>query len=183
MKINRLTLNQHLRYGLVAVLSIYSITVSALLVTNRQQTIVVGIDQFGTRILGKNDDRLLKLEKHNFLTKFITHAYNYTSDTYSTELSAAGDLMSNALWDAKQSELRQINDKIKQHKLVQSSVTKDLREISQSSYQADLEITVKDKLNERKTSLRVDFTLSPNTRNTQNPFPFEVNNYVEQEIL
>ena len=91
-----------------AVLLFYSALTTVLLLKLKPEPLLIGVDQFGTRIIRTADDRLLKQEKENFLKKFLQIYNNYDSETYDQKISEAGDLMSKELWEKKQTELKYV---------------------------------------------------------------------------
>lgn len=160
----------------------YGALTSVLLLKLKPQPILIGIDQYGTRVLKESDDRLIKMERHNFVKKFIASQYNFNSENYVTRISESGDLFSRELWEEKQEEFSKIAEGLKAERLTQVTEVEDLREVDANTYQADLLIRVKNKLKEASARLRVTLKIKYAARREANPYPYEVESYDEQVL-
>ena len=161
----------------------YIVVATVLLMRMRPEPILIGVDQYGTRVIRDSSDRLLKKERENFLKRFLTLLYNYDSASFEERISESGDLMSDALWSEKRDEFSKIGSQLKTEDLEQKATVSEPRELDESSYQADVELKVRRKLTESMVKLRVDLRLRQNQRNENNPYPFEVERYDEQQAL
>jgi len=173
---------QKLKMVLVIVLGVYSAVTTLCLVKVKPKTILIGIENNATRIIGSNDDRLLRLEKQAFLKQFIRTLYNYDESSYKEKVSLAGDLMSDQLWKGEKPKFEEISKKLEGKEITQEVRILDLREIDLDQYEADLELKVKDRLTEVTPKIKVKITINEHRRSDLNPYPYEVEHYDEQNI-
>lgn len=165
--------------GLVA----YAGIASVLLLRLKPQTLLIGVDQYGTRVIRESGGRLLKKEKENFLKRFLALLYGYDSETFEKRISDGGDLMADLLWSEKREEFDRIGKQLKNEDLTQEVQVLELREIDDWTYQTDLQLKIRRKLTESVVKLRVDLRIRPNPRRENNPYPYEVERYDEQQAL
>lgn len=171
-----------MKFLLIVGLLVYSAVCTVVMLQIKPTTLVIGIDSYGTRVIETKDDHLIRLERHNFVKSFLTLLFNYNSDNFSKNASMAGDMMSSEAWNKRQTEFKQLVSSLKEVPIQQVSEVEDIREIDQTSYEADLKITIRSKLNEKKLRVRVVMNLKPASRTAINPFPWEVSNYEEQVL-
>jgi hypothetical protein len=150
-------------------------TIASVVALNAKPTLIlVGIDQYGTRLISSETDRLLLIEKQNFLKKYLHFLFNYNSANYDTRTSSAGDMMSEALWELKKTELERISNQLKNTELTQTATITELRELPDNIYEADIHIELQTKLEKKTTKLRTILKLRPSTRTQNQPYPYEV---------
>lgn len=177
----RVTVLSLAKKTMVMGLVLYGAATTVLLVRLKPQPLLVGIDAYGTRIIRESGDRLLKKERENFLKHFLALLYNYDSETFDKRISDGGDLMATALWKEKREEFERIARQIKTESVAQAAEVQELREVDDGAYQADLLIRVQRRLTETTVKLRVEIRIRPNTRRENNPYPYEVERYDEQQ--
>lgn len=166
---------------IIGVLGYCTIT-TFLLLRLKPDPILIGIDAYGTRLIVKADDSLLKIEKENFIKKFLSSFYNYDQDNFSARISESGDLMSRALWEKKRQDLAQTATRLKSEILSQTTKIQELRQIDDVTFEADLLVLVKDKLKEYPFKLRVELKLKRSTRTGINPYAYELEVLNEQQL-
>jgi len=159
---------------LFTALTTWAIVASLVALTSKPSLVLVGIDQYGTRLITSETDRLVLIEKQNFLKKYLHYLFNYNSTNYDARTSAAGDMMAEALWDSKKSELQRISGQLKNTELTQTSTVSELRALPDHVYEADLLISVQTKLERKTTKLRSTIKLRPSARTKNQPYPYEV---------
>jgi len=180
---NRATIFSLSKKAVLGIAASYIVVATVLLLRMKPEPLLIGVDQYGTRVIRDSSDRLVKKERENFLKRFLTLLYNYDSTSFEERVSESGDLMSDALWTEKRDEFAKIASQLKAEDLEQKATVSELRELEETSYQADVALTIRRKLTENKVKLRVDLRLRPNRRNENNPYPFEVERYDEQQAL
>ena len=181
--IHAVSLSDLLKRAIISGLVVYAGVATYLLLKLDPKPILIGVDSYGTRIIQTADDRLIRTERQNFLKRFIQGFYAYDSLSFEKKVSESGDLMSADLWDKKKTEFQSLSARLKDSEISQRVEISDLREIDPTTYQADLVLTVKNRLQETKAKLRVDLTVRGVRRSESNPYPYEVVNYDEAEIL
>ncbi len=182
-KIPRIALLSIAKKVIVFGLVCYAGVASVLLLRLKPQTLIIGIDQYGTRIVREPGDRLLKKEKENFLKRFLALQYGYDTETFEKRISDSGDLMADQLWTEKRAEFDRIAKQLKTEDLTQEVQVTELREVDDWTYQADLALKIRRKLTESAVKLRVELRIRPNPRRENNPYPYEVERYDEQQAL
>ena len=180
--LNRVSQFELIKKTSVLGLIIYSVVLSVLLLKQKPETLLIGIDQYGTRLISDQDDRLLKSEKMNFLKLFLRIYHNYDSESYTTAISRAGDLMSQQYWTEKKPDFLQRQEVLKGKDYQRISEIKDLRAIDSTTFEADIIVIERKALKETKSNLRVEIHLQPIKRSQINAYPFEVVRYVEQVL-
>ena len=167
---------------LIGFLVLYSITLTFILFRLDLKPMVIGIDPFGTRIVTSAEDPILKAEKIAFMKQFLNHLYNYDETSFDDRISHVGDLMAQSLWESKLQDFKSISERLKTEPLRQRGNVTDLREISDSRYEADLEIKIVSRLKESNLKLRVGIDLNQSARTMAKPYPWEVKTYDENVI-
>jgi hypothetical protein len=180
-RIEKATVLSVMKKLLIAGLLGYGAVTTVLLLRLKPQPLLIGVDQYGTRVIRESGDRLLKSEKANFLKRFMALLYSYDSETFEKRISDCGDLMTETLWKQKMAEFTRIAAQLKTEPLTQTAEVVELREIEAATYQADLVLRVQRRLAESKIKLRVEFRVRPNVRRENNPYPFEVESYDESQ--
>ncbi len=171
---------QIMKHGIVLVLVLYSVLTSAVLFRLNPHPLVIGIDPFGTRVLGSGKDPILKAEKENFLKRFIIYLYNYDETNFDDRISVVGDFMNPKLWDLKKPEFVSISNQLKTESLTQKAKILDLREVDETHFEVDVEVSIQSKLRSSNLKIRASLELSPSPRTATKPYPWEVIRYDEQ---
>ena len=176
-------MNRYTQFGILKVICATSLCLYSGLVTfwiskMKIDPIIIAVDDFGTRVLNE-DDRLVKIEKENFLIRFLGLQYEFGPETYSSQISLSGDLMSNLLWEKKKKEFLRIAEKLKKLPLRQHFEVEELREIDALHYEADLKIVIQNRLQQKDLRYRVGLGLHSKKRDSRNPYPFEVDSLTE----
>lgn len=162
--------------------TLWAVTATVLLFRLRPVPVLIGIDPYGVRVISSENDRLLKIERLNFVKRYLSYAYSYAASDYETRISHAGDMMSKTLWDDKKSEFQRIKLSLKDQELTQDLKILEIREVDPDTFEADLKINVKTRLQEAGTALRVQLKLKRAQRTAENPYQYEVDSYVEQVL-
>jgi hypothetical protein len=173
---------QWLQRLLLLALLTWAIGTTAALMHMRPEIVLIGIDQYGTRLIKDEHDRLLRIEKENFMKKYLTFMFNYKSETFEPRISSAGDMMSEALWSQKKADFQRIASNMKGVEIEQITTIDELRETTEDTFEADLSIKVKTKLHETVTKIRVELKLRETPRSATKPFPYEVTSHVENTL-
>lgn len=179
--INRLSLLSLARKVIFSGLAIYAVIATTLLFRLKPQPLIIGIDPYGTRIIREGGDRLIRQEKENFLKHFLVLQYSYDSESFDKRISDCGDLMAVELWVQKKTEFERLAKQLKSEELVQTVEIKELREVDPANFEADLVIRIKRRINESSVKIRVDLKIRPNPRRENNPYPYEVERYDENQ--
>lgn len=169
---------QLVKIGFTGVCFAWAVTSTVLLL--RSKPILIGIDENGVRVIAEDKDKLVLNEKLNLIKRFVFHYYNFDANDYDGQLTVAGNLMNNSLWETKQQEFRRLSLNLKEHPtLLQQAKIEDIRLIDECTYEVDLTLSVQEKLHTTLVKLRTEVKIIPHVRSTDNPFSWEVNAYAE----
>ena len=171
-----------MKRGLFVALVAYSVTVSVIILRINPTPILIGIDPFGTRVIVSQEDRLLKIEKENFLKRFLVQLYAYDETNFDERISTVGDLMAGALWEKRRPEFVALSTRLKTEPLSQTAKILDLRELDAHHYEADVAVNVHNRLKNADLKLRISINLAASARSQVKPYPYEVISYDEQTI-
>lgn len=147
--------------------------------------ILIGISETDTRIITDTKDRLLQNELLNFITFFITSYYNYDSSTFSSQLDRASNLISSSLWESLKPKLIDLKTKLEEVQLKQAAEIESIDLIEQNIVDVLISITItrSDRISDYRAKLKVRLNLSQNNRNEMNPWPYEIINIDEHNLL
>ena len=174
------TMYSALRKLVFFLLVVYAGVTTTLLFRLDPKPLIIGIDPYGTRILGSEKDPILKAEKENFLKRFITYLYNYDETNFDERISLVGDSMNSKIWDRRKPEFTSVSSRLKQEPLTQKGKIIDLREVDETHFEADVEVHVQSRLRESTVKMRVEVELTASPRTSSKPYPWEVTSYDEQ---
>jgi len=171
-----------LKRALFVVLAAWAVIATVFLLRARPSTILVGIDQYGARLITDQNDQLLKHEAENVAKRFVVTLLNYSAGTFDLQVSQAGDLISQKAWELRREEFRKLGEKLKGQEFVQTAKIVEVRQVEDLDYEVDLKIESKSRLQTTVTNLRVNLKLQPKKRTVENPSAFEVSDYAEHVL-
>jgi len=166
--------NEIKHWLLIAALSLWAMIASFFALKNNSKTILIGIDDNGSRIITETSDRILQNELKNFTKYFIEHFYSYDEKTYPDQMSSASDLMSPDLWESQKPKLLEIKEKLQKLPLVQIAEIENLDKVDSDKIEGLLNLTIKSKLSEHKVKLKITLKIAKAKRSEQNPWGFEI---------
>lgn len=173
---------QALKGLLTLILFAWAVTTSVLLLRNKPQTLLIGIDENGVRVIRDERDRLIAQEKLNFIKKYLSYSYTFDSRDYAERVTSAGNLMSGKLWEEKSPEFRKLSEEAKQNPdTAQEAIIEEIRFIDDYTFEADLSLKVSKKLKIIIVPIRVVLRIITHRRTVDNPYAWEVNSYVENQ--
>lgn len=166
--------NEIKHWLLITVLGSWAVFASFFALKNNSQTILIGIDDSGSRLITETNDRILQNELKNFIKYFVEKFYIYDDKTFADQISLASDLMSSELWDIQKPKLITIKEKLEKMPLVQLAEIESLDKIDNDRIEGLLGLTIKSKLSEHKVKLKIILKISKSPRTEQNPWGFEI---------
>jgi hypothetical protein len=155
-----------------------NVVFAIVVVSNKKETILIGIDNNGTRIITDSEDPIFKTEIITFIRTFMNYFYNFDQDTYPENLGRASDLMSIELWKAKKDTIVKLGDQIKKDpKQLAAHITKIVKE--DDFYIVSL--NVEELYRAKKTNFLVQLKVSVNKidRTATNPYGLEISTLEE----
>ncbi len=171
-----------LKTALQLVTIAWAVTSTVYALRNRPEPMLIGLDENGTRLITSQTDPLVESERLKFVKEFLYLYYNYQPDNYVAQMNKAGASMSDTLWEQSKTELARIESQMKTEKIAQEAKLSDLRVISPTEYEADLDIVIRHRLIDKQVKYRAALKLSSRRRSTTNPYAWEVASLVENEI-
>lgn len=171
---SQLLRNEIKHWLLIAALGIWAVFASFFAVKNNSQTILIGIDDSGSRLITETNDRILQNELKNFLKYFIEKFYIYDEKTFADQISDASDLMSHDLWETQKPKLLEIKEKLSKMPLAQLAEIENLDKVDSDRIEGTLGLTIKSKLSEHKVKIKVNLKINKAPRTEQNPWGYEI---------
>ncbi len=166
---------EEIKHWLVIVLSIcFGIVGSIHSIQSAPQTLLIGIDESGVRLIKEGNDRLLQVELKQFLKYFLDQYYTYNSETFKDRLGFATELMSFDLWEREKPKLLEIQEKLNKAPLSQFSEIENIDLVEYGKIEALIRVKIKSRLNENELKLRVFIRYQNQMRNEKNPWNFEI---------
>lgn len=174
MRFERIDKLRGMKLIAITLLIIYSGVATVLLLRNKPQTIVVGVDESGTRLLTEDNDKLAEKEVLAFIRGFVALHYRYSSETYERQISQSGDLMTLDLWNQKQSEYEKISKDIVGQSIIQDAEIADITQVGASAFDLSIGMTIQRKLEQKRFKIKVRIELTKSARSKTNPYPFSI---------
>ena len=138
-------------------------------VGKKEKTLIIGIDEAGTRIISDSKDRLLQVELKQFFKYFLDQYYTYNGETFTERLGLATELMSTELWESEKSKLFELKTKLDKVPINQFSELESIDLVDQNKVEAILRIKIKSRLNEQIVKLKVILNFKKQERSESNP--------------
>lgn len=142
--------------------------------SKQEKVILIAVEPSGTRLITDEKDRVFEAELSNFIKYFLEHYYQYSSETFLAQIGKATDLMSEELYQEKQSELLKINENLKSMKLTNTIEIESIDKVGENTYEAVLNITVTNRMSSHHVKLKVVMTLQEHKRDAKNPYNYEI---------
>lgn len=161
-------------WALITGLFMWALLASYFALRNESKTLLIGIDESGSRIISESNDRILKNELKNFLKSFLDNYFNYDEKTFSTQIGLAADLMSKDLWEKQKTKLVELKEKLQKTPLTQTAEIESLDLIDSNKIEGILVLKIKSRINEQKVRLKVSLTFSKTPRTESNPWGYEI---------
>lgn len=159
---------------LIASLILWAGLASVYALKNESKTILIGIDENGSKIITDSNDRILQNELKNFLKSFLLTYYGYDEKSFSTQIELASNLMSLELWERAKPRLLEQKEKLTKFPLTQIPDIESIDMIEQGKIEAILNLSIKARLNEQKVKLKVRLSFMKAQRTELNPWGFEI---------
>ena len=164
---------------LILSLFLWGLTMSWLAFKNESQVILIGKTETAYKIISPQDENKDKtsLKALNFIRHFIALTFNFDEESYIRNISLAGDLMSENLWNKKEAEFKETASFIKKNKVIQSSELLSLKKLNSSQYSAEIKNYIFKNGNLTKGNKTLIISLSKNERSMENPWSYNVSDF------
>lgn len=155
---------------------------TTLALRNTQKTIVIGIDEAGSRLISDSKDRLLQVELKQFFKYFLDQYYTYNQETFTERVGLATELMSADLWEKEKNKLLDLKTKLSVTPLSQFSELENIDLVDQNKVEATLKIKIKSRLSEQNLKLKVILNFKKQERSEANPWNFQITEFSDATI-
>jgi len=161
---------------LVAILSIYSVGITIYAIKNQRELKIIAIDQFGTRLVTEQNDKIYEQEKYEFVKYFIRIYTNYDSENFTQTIGHSTDLMSDDVWSKIEAEYKSLKARVQETKMHQfSEITRlEMDDKNPNTFKAQVESTQSYRGIQKKVKGEIQLTLIKKERSELNPHGWEV---------
>ncbi|WP_413942683.1 hypothetical protein [Bdellovibrio sp. HCB-162] len=180
---SKLLRNEIKHWILIVCLFIWGTIATVFALQNREKTILIGIDESGTRLITENTDRLLENELKNFLKFFFDHYYVYDEKNYLSQMDKATELISNKLWETEKPKILELNEKLKKTPLIQSMEIQNIDLVADGKIEAILLLKVKARTIEQQVRLKVNLAFERIERRENNAWGYEITEISDATLL
>ena len=164
--------NQTVLTALIISLMLWGIVVGILAFQNKEKVILIG--KVGESFQLIKDKEKSPLETENFIRHFLGLTLNFDRRSYKRNISLAGDLMTEKLWQKKKPEFKEMAGFIKENQIIQSSELLKIKKAKTNQYEVKVRnylfkkgiLSEKDKL--------LSLSLTENKRSYENPWRYSV---------
>lgn len=171
---SRFVREEVLRASLIATLSLWAITSTAVALMKTEKTILIGVADDASYVISQSNETLRRKEIVSFVRRFISNYYEFSPSNHAEKISRAGDVMASALWESKRTELQRINERLKTEPLVQTSKILSIDLLDEETVEVLLQIHIAKRIESVSTNLKVTLKVRTHERSESNPWPFEI---------
>ena len=168
-----------LKISLFAALFLWAVSASFVAMTKKNQVVLIGLDENGTRIISQKEDPLYRVEVKNFLLHFIESLYSFTPENFTENVGQAADLMSKNLWESKKSKLLGLSQKVSEQKIHHTTEVEKITKLEKNLFNIIFISKQKSKLKVWSRKISAKIQLSKTARTQENPWGMEVTSLEE----
>lgn len=194
---------QYLVMNIVSIVAVaWAITATIAFLRQKPKTVLIGIDQNGTRVIESRMDPLFETEVVNFIRNFVQLYYSYESETFLKQVGEATEYFSENLWKRNEEQLSRQTESLKKESLSQITVLKTIEQLSvekpkrgvntdgggspmdllRGKYHVTGEINISARLRRWMKGLDVQLSLRRVPRTERNPWGFVIDE-LEDKIV
>lgn len=174
---------QFLLGTLIATLALWAITASWKATTAEPRFSIILANEDGIHLIKENDIPTNTAFLQNFILAYVGYCYNYSASTFDHNIRKCGDLMSQALWNEKQSDITRTANSIRSEAFIQSTMISGEPKVQDDG---KIVLTVLSSRFEKKDTLnikvRVHLTIRRIPLREENLYGYEVTNAEENQI-
>lgn len=148
-----------------------------------EKIILVGADQYGMRVITRDNDPVLKFEAPLMIHSYIKLAYDFDQTNYRNKIMQAGGYVSEELWLSLLDNHKALADKLDKQALSQSAQIDDLIQIDTNRFEAHLSIAIRLGTTVAHKKLKIEFSIDKKKRNSSNPYEWEISRINETEVI
>ena len=164
--------NEAILIAFIGSLILWAVAMSFLAFQNKTQVILIGNKEGSYQLIkeGEKDP----LETENFIRHFLGLTLNFDEKSYNDNISLAGDLMTEKLWQKKKPDFTEMAGFIKKHKVIQSSELLEITKIKTNNYEVKVRNYLFKKGILTKREKLLSLSLTENIRSFENPWRYSV---------
>lgn len=174
---------------LLILVLLFALFVTALYAfSKKSETMLIAIDQNGTRVVTEQDDPIYKAEVINFIRTFVSLSYNWDQETFAENAAKYSELMSLDLWNQKKSEILRMADDLKKEPMQASTIitriAKDKTKDGTDVYKVYANQTVSRRA--RTATLKYLFSIQvarTPKRTKENAYGYEITSVEESKVM
>lgn len=167
---------------LITALILWGVVATAYAFSKKEEILLIGLDDGGTRIITSQSDRLLKSELQKFILHFLDLYYSYDEKSFKTQVGMAADLFSEDFWNQEKSKLFALNEKLQKSPLTQSIQVESIDLVDDGKIEVLLSVFVKSRLSENKVKLQILIEYKKSERSEINPWGYSIHNISERTL-
>lgn len=161
---------------LIGILSIYSFGITVYAIRNQKEFKIIAIDNFGTRLVTDQNDKVFEQEKYEFVRYFIRLYTNYDSENFTQTIGHSTDLMSDEVWVQIENEYKLLKNRVHETKMHQvSEITQlEVDDKNDLNFKANIEGKQIYRGIQKEVKGEIHLTLKQKERTDLNPYGWEV---------
>ena len=171
---SRFVREEFLKWALSLALLLWAITATAWALSKTTRTVLIGVSDENSYVIAAENASLQKKELLSFAKEFLLSFYQYNPESFGTQISRAGDLMSTDCWEQHKAQLATVGERLKKEPLSQTAVVDSIEAVDDENFEAVLSLAVNRKLDTSRVKVRVSLKISKKRRSESNPWPFEI---------
>ena len=142
---------------------------------NKEKMILIGSTDGFYHVINKNHEQS-SIETENFIRHFLALSLNFDKSSYRRNVGLAGDLMTDKLWEEKQSEFKEMDSYIRDQKIIQSSEIVSIKKQKRNLFEIKIRNYLVKKGVLTETDKFILLSLIENKRSYENPWRHSVSN-------
>lgn len=171
---SRLYREEILRFLLIVTLFVWACVATAWALSSKSEVILISLNGKEARLVTGSDDKSLHDEPLEFIQSFMESYLNYNSETFTTQIGKASDLMAQKLWEEERQKLYEIGEKLKHNPLAQVSDIQSIDLLAENRFEVLSEIRITHRLQETRTVVKLLIRIQKRKRTRENPWAYEV---------
>ena len=164
--------NEIVYFFLIISLFLWSLFTTFLAFQNKAQVLLIGKTNNSYQII-ENEEKS-PIETTNFIRHFIALTLNFDKKSYQKHISMAGDLMTDALWNQKNDEFKEMAGYIKEQNVIQSSEILSIKKQKRNLFEVKIRNYLFKKSVLTETDKFILLSLTENKRSYENPWSYSV---------
>lgn len=171
--------NVIVKAALTASIFLWALTATLYAASKNSTTVLIGIDENGTRVIDGAEDPLLKTEVVSFIRHFCLLLYNFDQRSFVENVGSASELMSADLWTQLERPLKDKKQIVEEKNISHSGLVDQIIEIDDTTYEVVIRGFEQRNLKREERLFKLSLRLKKLTRTNLNPWGIEVDEIKE----